>query len=140
LTHPDEECVTNRMTSTKQFIPSDDEREQRSNRTAESDDPDNDTGKASRSSFLNELSLPPPMLMSYFICCAEGEDRFDVSGRESKKKASIRNAGTGRDAGKQTARSSFMRDFVDSSFDEEDDDDATDQPVKRAVLHATPMK
>jgi len=72
------------------------------------------------------------------LLLAEGEDQFDVSGRESKKKkASLRNAGTDMDASKQTARSSFMRDFVDSSFDEDDDDDATDKPVERAVLYAT---
>ena len=64
----------------------------------------------------------------------EGGDRFDVSGgRRPKRTASLRN--TLRDVDQRTARSSFMRNFVDSSssFDEgdddEEDDDVTEKPV-----------
>ena len=71
--------------------------------------------------------------------CAEGEDRFDGSGRQAKKKVTLRNAGTDIDAGKRTTRSSFMRDFVDSAIGEDDGED-DDKPVERAVLRATLLK
>ena len=74
------------------------------------------------------------MCSPFHFDCAEGEDRFDGSGRQAKKKAALRND---IDAGKRTTRSSFVRDFVDSAIGEDDDDEDDDKPVERAVLRAT---